>query len=57
MKFLDVIGLAYFWEKIKDWSNSNFFSNRGGEITPTSGLHYTVLGQMVVFDRSRLYFI
>ena len=24
MKFLDAIGLAYFWEKIKDWSNSNF---------------------------------
>ena len=31
MKFLDEIGLAYFWSKIKDWSNSIFFSKRGGE--------------------------
>lgn len=47
MKFLDVIGLAYFWEKIKDWSNSNFFSNEGGEISPKSGLHYIINGEQL----------
>lgn len=52
MKFLDVIGLAYFWEKIKDWSNSNFFSNRGGEITPTSGLHYIIDGEQLTVSKS-----
>lgn len=45
MKFLDAIGLAYFWEKIKDWANSRFFSKRGGEISPTSGLQYTINGE------------
>ena len=52
MKFLDVIGLAYFWEKIKDWSNSNFFSKRGGEITPTSGLHYIIDGEQLTVSKS-----
>lgn len=52
MKFLDVIGLAYFWEKIKDWSNSNFFSKRGGEITPTSGLHYIIDGERLTVSKS-----
>lgn len=47
MKFLDEIGLAYFWSKIKDWSNSNFFSKRGGEIHPTSGLHYIINGEQL----------
>lgn len=47
MKFLDAIGLAYFWEKIKDWSNSNFFSNEGGEISPKSGLHYIINGEQL----------
>ena len=45
MKFLDEIGLAYFWEKIKDWANSRFFSNKGGEIMPESGLHYVIDGE------------
>lgn len=45
MKFLDTIGLAYFWEKIKDWANSRFFSKEGGEISPKSGLHYTINGE------------
>lgn len=45
MQFLDAIGLAYFWEKIKDWANSRFFSKRGGEISPTSGLQYTINGE------------
>lgn len=45
MQFLDAIGLAYFWEKIKDWANSRFFSKRGGEISPESGLHYMINGE------------
>lgn len=45
MQFLDAIGLAYFWEKIKDWANSRFFSQRGGEIMPEIGLHYTINGE------------
>lgn len=45
MQFLDAIGLAYFWEKIKDWANSSFFSNRGGEINPESGLTYMINGE------------
>ena len=48
MKFLDLNGLTHFWSKIKDWSNSNFFSKRGGEIMPESGLHYiTKLSQVM----------
>lgn len=47
MQFLDAIGLAYFWEKIKDWANSLFFSNRGGEISPESGLHYIINGEQL----------
>ena len=45
MQFLDAIGLAYFWEKIKDWANSRFFSKEGGEISPESGLHYMINGE------------
>lgn len=45
MQFLDAIGLAYFWEKIKNWANSSFFSKRGGEIMPESGLQYTINGE------------
>lgn len=47
MKFLDSKGLTYFWSKIKDWSNSNFFSNEGGEISPKSGLHYIINGEQL----------
>lgn len=32
MRFLDAIGLAYFWEKIKDWVNGNYLSLTGGTI-------------------------
>lgn len=28
MQFLDAIGLAYFWEKIKDWANSRFLARK-----------------------------
>lgn len=47
MKFLDEIGLAYFWEKIKDWANSLFFSKRGGYINPETGLQYTIDGEQL----------
>lgn len=45
MQFLDAIGLAYFWEKIKNWANSRFFSKEGGEISPGQGLHYVINGE------------
>lgn len=45
MQFLDAIGLASFWEKIKDWANSRFFSEKGGEINPESGLQYVINGE------------
>lgn len=47
MQFLDAIGLASFWEKIKDWANSRFFSKKGGEISPLSGLHYIIDGEQL----------
>lgn len=52
MQFLDAIGLAYFWEKIKDWANSRFFSQRGGEIMPESGLHYVIDGEQLNVSKS-----
>lgn len=52
MKFLDEIGLAYFWEKIKDWANSRFFSQKGGEIMPESGLHYVIDGEQLNVSKS-----
>lgn len=33
MKFLDEIGLAYFWEKIKSWVGKNYLSLKGGTVT------------------------
>lgn len=47
MKFLDSNGLTHFWINIKDWANSNFFSNEGGEISPKSGLHYIINGEQL----------
>lgn len=32
MQFLDAIGLAYFWNKIKNWVNINYLSLTGGTI-------------------------
>lgn len=52
MQFLDAIGLASFWEKIKDWANSRFFSKRGGEIMPESGLHYVIDGERLNVSES-----
>lgn len=47
MQFLDAIGLAYFWKKIKDWANSCFFSKEGGEINSGQGLHYIINGEQL----------
>lgn len=52
MQFLDAIGLAYFWSKIKDWANSIFFSKRGGKILPTSGLQYIINGEQLDVSKS-----
>lgn len=52
MKFLDLNGLTHFWDKIKNWSNSNFFSRRGGEINPTSGLQYIINGEQLDVSKS-----
>lgn len=52
MQFLDAIGLAYFWEKIKDWANSRFFSEKGGKISPESGLHYIINGEQLDVSKS-----
>lgn len=52
MKFLDSTGLAHFWNKIKEWSNSNFFSKRGGEISPMSGLQYIINGEQLNVSKS-----
>jgi len=47
MQFLDAIGLASFWKKIKDWANSCFFSKEGGEIIPEQGLQYIINGEQL----------
>lgn len=52
MKFLDLNGLTHFWDKIKNWSNSNFFSKRGGKINPTSGLQYIINGEQLDVSKS-----
>lgn len=52
MQFLDAIGLASFWEKIKDWANSRFFSNKGGEIMPEIGLQYVIDGEQLNVSES-----
>ena len=52
MKFLDSTGLAHFLNKIKEWSNSNFLSKKGGEITPTSGLQYIINGEQLNVAKS-----
>lgn len=52
MKFLDLNGLTRFWARIEDWSNSNFFSRRGGEIHPASGLQYIINGEQLDVSKS-----
>lgn len=52
MQFLDAIGLASFWKKIKDWANFRFFSNKGGEIIPEQGLQYIINGEQLDVSKS-----
>lgn len=52
MQFLDAIGLASFWKKIKDWANSCFFSKEGGEIIPEQGLQYIINGEQLDVSKS-----
>lgn len=52
MQFLDAIGLASFWKKIKDWANSCFFSKEGGEINPKIGLQYMINGEHLCITKS-----
>lgn len=52
MKFLDLNGLTHFWDNIKNWSNSSFFSKRGGEIHPTKGLQYIINGEQLDVSKS-----
>lgn len=52
MQFLDAIGLAFFWEKIKNWANSCFFSKEGGEINPKIGLQYMINGEHLGITKS-----
>lgn len=52
MKFLDLNGLTHFWNEIKEWSNSIFFSKRGGEISPIRGLHYIINGEQLNVSKS-----
>lgn len=52
MQFLDAIGLASFWKKIKDWANSRFFSKKGGEIIPEQGLQYIINGEQLDVSKS-----
>lgn len=52
MEFLDLNGLTHFWNNIKNWSNSNFFSKKGGEISPESGLHYIINGEQLDVSKS-----
>lgn len=52
MQFLDAIGLASFWKKIKDWANSCFFSKEGGEIIPKQGLQYIINGEQLDVSKS-----
>lgn len=52
MQFLDAIGLASFWKKIKDWANSCFFSKKGGVIIPEQGLQYIINGEQLDVSKS-----
>jgi hypothetical protein len=44
MQFLDAIGLAYFWEKIKNWVNINYLSLTGGTIRGSVSFLYDADG-------------
>lgn len=55
MQFLDAIGLAYFWEKIKNWVNINYLSLTGGTIRGSvSFLNDAVGGKSIRIDPSSI---
>lgn len=55
MRFLDVLGLAYFWEKIKKWVNGNYLSVTGGTIRGSvSFIHEGDGGKSVRIDPSNI---
>lgn len=55
MRFLDAIGLAYFWEKIKNWVNINYLSLTGGTIRGSvSFLNEGDVGKSIRIDPSNI---
>lgn len=55
MQFLDAIGLASFWEKIKNWVNINYLSLTGGTIRGSvSFLHEGDVGKSIRIDPSNI---
>lgn len=55
MQFLDAIGLAYFWKKIKDWVNINYLSLTGGTIRGNvTFLHQGDSGTSIVVSPSSI---
>lgn len=55
MQFLDAIGLASFWEKIKNWVNINYLSLTGGTIRGSvSFLNEADGGESIRIDTSNI---
>lgn len=55
MQFLDAIGLAYFWKKIKNWVNINYLSLTGGTIRGNvTFLHQGDGGRAIVVSPSSI---
>lgn len=55
MQFLDAIGLASFWEKIKNWVNINYLSLTGGTIRGSvSFLNDSDVGKSIRIDPSNI---
>lgn len=55
MQFLDAIGLASFWEKIKNWVNINYLSLTGGTISGSvSFLNEADGGKSIRIDPSNI---
>lgn len=55
MQFLDAIGLASFWEKIKNWVNINYLSLTGGTIRGSvSFLNEADAGKSIRIDPSNI---
>lgn len=55
MQFLDAIGLAFFWKKIKNWVNINYLSLTGGTIRGSvSFLNEVDGGKSIIIDPSNI---